>query len=259
MDDVKKIVIDAGHGGDEPGAIYEGRMEKDDNLRLALAVGQILSQAGQQVGYTRVSDVYQSPNEKAQMANNAGADYFISFQRNAMPIPGSGSGSASLVYSNTGVPALLADNINPQMAAAGFTDLGTNERPGLVILRDTQMPAILLEVGFIDNPVDNEIFDQNFNQLANGIAQGILTTIEQEEMPPQFYQVQVAAYRDQEMANLLVDRLKSQNLPAFVISQDGWFKVRVGAFLNLDNAARMEQLLRNMGYSTVMVREAEMS
>ncbi len=259
MAEAKRIVIDAGHGGEEPGAMYEGKMEKDDTLRLALAVGQILSQAGQQVGYTRVTDVYQSPYEKAQMANNAGADYFISFHRNAMPIPGSASGSASLVYSDSGVPAMLADNINPEMTAAGFTDLGTIQRPGLVVLRDTHMPAVLLEVGFIDNPIDNQIFDENFDQLANGIAQGILTTIEQEEMPPQYYQIQVAAYRDQSMANQLVDRLRSQDLPAFVISEDGWYKVRVGAFLNLDNAARMEQLLRNMGYSTVMVREAEIS
>lgn len=259
MAEVKRIVIDAGHGGEEPGAIYQGRREKDDNLRLALAVGQILSQAGQQVGYTRVTDVYQSPYEKAAMANNAGAEYFISFHRNAMPVPGSASGSASLVYSDSGVPGMMAENINPQMAAAGFTNLGTIQRPGLVVLRDTQMPSVLLEVGFIDNQADNRIFDQNFDQLANGIAQGILATIEQEEMPPQYYQVQVAAYRDQAMANQMAEQLKNQDLPAFVISQDGWFRVRVGAYLNLDNAARMEQVLRNMGYSTIMVREAEMS
>lgn len=257
--EVKRIILDAGHGGAEPGAVYMMRQEKDDNLRLALAVGQILSDAGQEVGYTRVTDVYQSPYEKAAMANNAGADYFISFHRNAMPIPGSASGSATLVYSDTGVDAMLGDNINPRMAEAGFTDLGTIQRPGLVVLRDTQMPAALLEVGFIDNPLDNEIFDQNFDQLANGIAEGILATIEQEGQPPQYYQIQVAAYRDQQMANQLVEELRSQNLPAFVLSQDGWFKVRVGAFLNVDNAARMEQQIRSLGYSTIMVREAEVN
>ena len=54
-----KVVIDAGHGGTDPGAVYKGRQEKDDNLRLALAVGRILSQNGVDVVYTRTTDVYQ--------------------------------------------------------------------------------------------------------------------------------------------------------------------------------------------------------
>ena len=48
-----KIAIDAGHGGSDPGAVFEGRQEKDDNLRLALAVGDILKQNGQEVFFTR--------------------------------------------------------------------------------------------------------------------------------------------------------------------------------------------------------------
>ena len=58
METKKRIVIDAGHGGAEPGAIYEGRKEKDDNLRLALAVGRLLEDAGADVFYTRVNDVF---------------------------------------------------------------------------------------------------------------------------------------------------------------------------------------------------------
>lgn len=255
--EVKRIVIDAGHGGADTGAVFQGRQEKDDTLKMALAVGYRLIQAGQQVGFTRVFDISHTPYDRVQMANNADADYFISIQRNMTPAPGSASGSASLVYSNSGVPGMLAANINPQMAAAGFTDLGTFERPGMLLLRASNMPAIVLVVGFIDNPADNQIFDRNFNQLAAGIAQGILNTIAQESLPPEYYQVQVAAYRDQGMAGQLADRLRRQNLPAFVVAQDGWFKVRVGAFLNVDNAARMEQLLRNMGYETYMVKEAE--
>lgn len=58
-----------------------GAQEKNDNLRMALAVGQILNDHGVDVGYTRVQDVYQSPLQKAQMANNWDADYFVSFHR----------------------------------------------------------------------------------------------------------------------------------------------------------------------------------
>ena len=55
------IVIDAGHGGSDPGAVYEGRREKDDNLSLAIAVGELLSRQGVSVIYTRTTDVYQTP------------------------------------------------------------------------------------------------------------------------------------------------------------------------------------------------------
>ena len=73
------IMLDAGHGGQDPGAVYKGRQEKDDNLKLALAVGKILESNGINVLYTRTTDVYQTPFEKAQLANQAKVDYFISF------------------------------------------------------------------------------------------------------------------------------------------------------------------------------------
>ena len=79
------VILDAGHGGYDNGAQYDGRKEKDDNLRLTLAVGQILEQNGVPVSYTRQSDIYQSPSEKARLGNESGADYFISFHRNASP------------------------------------------------------------------------------------------------------------------------------------------------------------------------------
>ena len=81
------MILDAGHGGTtDPGAVYQGRQEKNDNLRMALAVGQILSEDGVDVGYTRVQDVYQSPLQKAQMANNWEADCFSRFGSLLCPI-----------------------------------------------------------------------------------------------------------------------------------------------------------------------------
>ena len=79
------IMLDAGHGGQDPGAVYKGRQEKNDNLKLALAVGEILKNKGIDISYTRTGDVYQTPFEKAQLANQAGVDYFISFHRNSSP------------------------------------------------------------------------------------------------------------------------------------------------------------------------------
>lgn len=254
MTESKRIVIDAGHGGIETGAVFGTRQEKNDNLRLALAVGQILSRAGQQVGYTRVTDVHQSSLERAEMANHANADYFISLHRNVMPIPGTASGAESLVYENSGAAGAMAANINSELGNAGFNNLGTVERPGVIVLGQTRMPAVLVEVGFIDNDIDNELFDMNFQHIAEAIARGILMTAEQEEMAPEYYQVQVGAFRNQDYAEQLLRQLRGQGFPAFIVVEDGMFKVRAGAFLNIDNAARMEQVLRNMGYTTFMVK-----
>lgn len=79
-----KIVLDAGHGGEDPGAVWQGRNEKDDTLKLTLAVGEILENNGFDVVYTRTTDVYQTPFEKAQIANRSGADF--SFLSIAIPV-----------------------------------------------------------------------------------------------------------------------------------------------------------------------------
>ena len=84
MENRRSVILDAGHGGAEPGAMYQGRREKDDTLRLALAVGEKLENRGVDVMYTRTTDVYDSPLEKAQIANRSGADLFVSLHRNAM-------------------------------------------------------------------------------------------------------------------------------------------------------------------------------
>lgn len=173
-----KIMLDAGHGGNDPGAVYGGRHEKDDNLRLAMAVGNILSQNGIDVVYTRTDDVYQSPIEKARLANASGADYFISFHRNSSPEPNQYSGVETLVYNQSGRKLTMAQNINRALENIGFKNLGVKSRTGLVVLRRTRMPALLIETGFINTPEDNERFDENFNEIARAIADAILTTLD---------------------------------------------------------------------------------
>ena len=171
------VVMDAGHGGSNPGAVYEGRREKDDALALTLAVGQILEQNGVEVYYTRTADVYESPYQKAQEGNAVGADYFVSIHRNSSPYPNQYTGIETLVYNRYSEAAELAYNINSQLEQVGFVNQGVNERPNLVVLNSTEMPAVLLEVGFINTDEDNEIFDEEFQEIAQAIADGILMTI----------------------------------------------------------------------------------
>lgn len=243
----------SGHGGEDPGATFFGRREKDDVLNLALAVGNILADRGVNVVYTRVNDTYDTPFEKAVMANNSGADIFVSLHRNAMPFPGTSSGIETLVYQDAGVPAILARNINRQLTDVGFQNRGVIERPNLVVLRRTQMPAVLVEVGFIDHETDNRMFDQSFPDIAEAIAAGIMETLQQEQTAgSEYYQVQTASYTNRGLAEQLVTQLQSQGFPAFIVYEDGLYKVRVGAFLSMDEAAEMERNLRRYGYHTLL-------
>ena len=171
------VILDAGHGGSDFGAMYQGRREKDDNLALTLAVGDILAAAGIDVLYTRTTDIYETPTAKAQEGNASGADYFISIHRNSSPIPNQYTGIESLVYNRNSTAANIARNINRNLEAVGFANQGINERPNLAVLRRTRMPAVLVEAGFINNDNDNALFDAQFDAIAQAIADGILDSI----------------------------------------------------------------------------------
>ncbi len=246
------VIIDPGHGGMDPGAVYKGRQEKDDNLRLALAVGELLSQNGVDVLYTRTDDVYDSPYRKAMIANESGADYLISFHRNASPIAGNASGIETLVYADRGVAAQMARDINRELAALGFRDIGVIERPGLAVLRRSRMPAVLIETGFIDNDADNLKFDEEFEEIAAAISNGILETLKNEGQLPD--SISSASYppeiSNKNYAYELNSQLTEEGFPAFILMDGDLYKVQVGAFSRLENAIRMEYRLRAAGYDT---------
>lgn len=275
------IALDAGHGGSDPGAVYNGRNEKDDNLRLALAVGDILKNKGVDVVYTRTDDIYETPFKKATDANEAGADYFVSFHRNSGENPNTASGAQTLIYSSGGEKERLARNIQNNLVEQGFKDLGIVERPNLVVLKRTKMPAVLIETGFINNDKDNAKFDEDFDAIANAIAAGILTTIDYDTVSAQpvkvttdvpddpyaqfddipdepddvcdcskLYRVQIGSFRNRDNAERLLNSALSDGFPAFIIYSDDLYKVQAGAFRSLDNAVRMERRLRRFRYNT---------
>ena len=80
-----KIVLDAGHGGEDPGAVYKDRKEKDDNLKLTLAVGKILEENGVDVVYTRTTDVYQTPLKKRKLQMKLEQIFLFLFIATAVP------------------------------------------------------------------------------------------------------------------------------------------------------------------------------
>lgn len=249
------IMLDAGHGGVEPGAVYNGRQEKDDTLKLVLAIGDILQNNGIDVEYTRTTDVYETPFEKAMEANRAGVDFFVSIHRNSYPTDNQVSGVESLVYDLSGIKYEMAQEINEQLETIGFVNLGVNARPNLIVLKRTQMPAVLVEVGFINSDTDNLLFDENFNAIAQAIAEGILDTLEEADLIDQNeYHVQVGLFRNWKNAQRFLDELLQKGFPAEIDDDGPYIQVRVGEFDNLEDAAMMERRLKRDGYDTLIVR-----
>lgn len=247
------IMLDAGHGGSDPGAVYEGRKEAEDALRLTLAIGEILQNHGFDVEYTRTTDVYESPFQKAMEANETGVDYFVSIHRNSYPADNVVSGVESLIYDLSGKKYEMAQNINQQLESVGFVNLGVKARPNLVVLKRTKMPAVLVEVGFINSRIDNQLFDDNFYDIAGAIADGIMDTL-QTEMPEQTqYRVQVGAFRNRRYADELFNELIAQDYPAFIEEGNGFYRVQVGDYPILQEAVDMERRLKQAGYSTIIV------
>lgn len=172
------IILDAGHGGFDNGATYRGRAEKDDVLRLTLDVGRQLEKDGYSVAYIRTEDVYESPYRKAEKANQTGGDIFISFHRNSGVEENLYNGVQALVYSTEGKEAVaLGEAINENLEKLGFQNLGVEAIPDLIVLHKTQMPAVLMEVGFINSDKDNELWDEKYTEIVQEIVSGIEETV----------------------------------------------------------------------------------
>lgn len=263
-----KIAVDAGHGGSDYGATYNGRAEKDDNLKLALALGDILEKNGIDVVYTRTTDEYETPFKKATDANDAKADYFVSIHRNSSPTPNQYTGVETLVYNNSGIKSQMAANINSELEKAGFKNLGITERPNLVVLKRTKMPAVLVEAGFINNDKDNETFDKNFNQIANGIADGILKTLgitPKNDTSTRAASSEVPTVKSDSAENTEImptNQNKKHSLPSMPacgcdddMTPEPLYRVQVGAYRNKDNADRMLNSLLVEGFPAFIIYE----
>ena len=148
----------------------------------------------------------------------------------------------------------MAENIVGALGELGFRELGVKERPGLVVLRRTKMPALLVETGFINSDSDNDLYDENLKETARSIAGAILGTLTEETIEaPVYYRVQTGAFRNRENADRMLYQLMDQGYPAYLLHQNDLYKVQAGAFQQLGNAVNMEQRLRDEGYSTVIV------
>lgn len=179
------ICLDPGHGGSDPGAVLGDRLEKDDNLKMALAVRDALERHGFEnlsVMLTREDDTDLELQQRVDIANSAGATLFISFHRNS----GGGQGVETWVSAEGLRPEVrLATYIQNNLARCDIqkdrgVKKGTASNPlaSYYVVGNTHMPACLIELGFIDNAGDNRCLDAGFDGYAQAIADGILKMVE---------------------------------------------------------------------------------
>ncbi|WP_066714103.1 N-acetylmuramoyl-L-alanine amidase [Clostridium sp. Marseille-P299] len=267
-----KVVLDAGHGGFDEGIVHEGRKEKDDNLDLALAVGKLLKEKGIDVGYTRVSDVYEAPIRKAQIANDQKADLLVSLHRNFSSSSYQYSGVESLIYKRGSISEQVAEEINKRLENVGFQNLGVVVKENPAILRRTEMPAILVRVGSIYNAADNELFDEKFDQVADAIAGGIykgvtgnewVSTLQKENITEEVqtsaiegkYLVQFSLFQEQNNAERFVNSMIDIGYPLRIAEKGAAYVVEAADIETLVQAKSLELDLNMLGYDTIVMFE----
>ena len=188
------VFLDPGHGGRDPGAVYNGLREKDLNMSIYRKLRSELEKLGYTVLTSRDSDVYVDyVTERSEMVNKTDADVFISIHFNATGVPGANrSGVETYIYepdpditprinkvahddpTRLSESKRLADNIhNSVVSVAGANDRGVRGS-NYAVLRETVKPAVLLELGYIDSPEYKKISDDKYqNKLVEGIVTGL--------------------------------------------------------------------------------------
>lgn len=177
----KVVVIDAGHGGNMPGAAKQGICEKDIDLRIVEELKEILD-TNEKIGvyYTRLDDSNPSFAQRAGLANKAEADLFISIHNNSM----TGSKYSQIHGTQVMYDEKKKDSeskdfagicLEEVTAACGSADKGLVQGNDIYIIRTSEVPVALIEVGFMTNP--EELEKLNSKEYQNQAAQGIYNAI----------------------------------------------------------------------------------
>ncbi len=214
--DIQTIMLDPGHGGKDPGAVCSGIMEKDINLRLAKILGEILENKGYRVLYTRTTDTFIPLEERTAKANAKTTDIFISLHVNAhrsSKVHGLEVYYLNLASSKEAVRVAARENAVSEKKISDLqlilSDLMLNSkieeseklaqrvmdstldyskqfykindhgvrRAPFYVLMGAQMPAVLIELGYITNPTERKRLQDYayLKRMAWGVGQGIKT------------------------------------------------------------------------------------
>ncbi|UGB33577.1 N-acetylmuramoyl-L-alanine amidase [Metabacillus sp. B2-18] len=251
-----KLFIDPGHGGSDPGAVGNGLQEKNLTLQIAITLRDILlnEYEGVTILMSRTGDQTVSLSERTNAANNWGADYYLSIHINA----GGGTGFESYIYPGVGAPTTTYRDIihDEIIKAVDFVDRG-KKTANFHVLRESRMPAMLTENGFIDNPNDaKKLKSTSFlATIATGHANGLARAFNLTRKTTILYKVQIGAFRIKSNADKLAADARSKGFDAIVLLRDGLYKVQIGAFTSKENAESLATKARNAGFDAIVYSE----
>ncbi|MDW8514774.1 N-acetylmuramoyl-L-alanine amidase [Priestia flexa] len=215
---MKKIYLDAGHGGTDSGAVGNGLLEKNLVLKLQQYMISFLNTnyTGFTLQTTRTTDTFLSLSERASKANAWGADVFMSIHVNA----GGGTGYEDYIYNGSVSSATVNyrnrvhEQVIPVLAAYNHTNRG-KKAANFAVLRLTNMPAVLTEIAFIDTTKDaNLLKNEAFLQaMANAYARGIAVYLNLPVRQSTVYTIQAGDtfYKIANMYNITVEALRNAN------------------------------------------------
>lgn len=170
------IYIDAGHGGNDPGAVGNGIQEKDVVLAISLDLGRALQSLGYSVYYTRTNDVEIDLEPRVASAESINADAFVSIHANSLAARNSAVNGVETYHARgSTVGKELAEYVHAQIIeGTGASDRSVRSA-GFYVIARTSMPAILVETGFVTNPTEAANLDNPSYQkrMAEAIAKGI--------------------------------------------------------------------------------------
>ena len=170
-----RLCLNPGHapnGIPDPGACGLGLRESDITDSICRKIENILNGIGIEIRYIQSDNLY----EVVGTANNWPADLFVSIHCNSFN--SIANGAETLYYPGSNSSRTLAQAVQTEVInALDLTDRGLKERPNVLVLNSTDMPAILMETAFIDNEHDNALLRNNQDDFANAICRGIVNYI----------------------------------------------------------------------------------
>ena len=213
-----KVFLSAGHGGNDPGAVSNGLSEKTINLNTLLACKTELVRHGVAVACSRVTDANDPVTQEVKEANVSNADIAVSFHANA----GGGDGFEAYYHSSNINGKKLAKLCEKHVKALGQNSRGIKTGDRLQFIKNTKMTSVLVESFFVDNINDKTIGDTVLEQKAFGVAyaKAILEFLGinyESKSDEGLYRVQVGACRDKDNADSVREELKTAGFEAIIV------------------------------------------
>jgi N-acetylmuramoyl-L-alanine amidase len=239
MSNLIEIQFDAGHGGNDPGAVGHGLHEADVVLDLCLKTGDFImdNYSNVKVTYSRSNDTYLTLGQRTDIANLRNVDFFYSFHNNSFGKE-SANGFETFIYPSAGketqdIQNVIHNEIMSFLKQYGITDRG-KKKGNLHVVRETKMPAVLTEYLFISNKKENDLLRNTafIQALAEVTAKGIAKALR------------------------LKEKVKPKPVPKPVAKPSRkLYKVQLGAFEVKENAEKLAKEAKLKGFTTYIVEE----